>query len=130
MTTINRDTTPKPKLTLANVQQLARYDWPGNVRELQHVIERAVITANGGRLVIELPAGDSARNAQTEAALTPGRLLTDAEMRTLEAENIRAALRIADGKVYGGGGAAKLLGVRPTTLASRMKALGVVRNGR
>jgi transcriptional regulator with GAF, ATPase, and Fis domain len=121
---------PKPKLTLANVQQLARYDWPGNVRELQHVIERAVITANGGRLVIELPAGDSARNAQTEAALTPGRVLTDAEMRTLEAENIRAALRIADGKVYGGGGAAKLLGVRPTTLASRMKALGVVRNGR
>ncbi len=39
---------PKPRLTLANVQQLQRYDWPGNVRELQHVIERAMITAGGG----------------------------------------------------------------------------------
>src|SRR5262245_44232460 len=41
---------PKPRLTLANVQQLQRYEWPGNVRELQHVIERAVITADGTRL--------------------------------------------------------------------------------
>ena len=47
---------PKPRLTLANVQQLQRYHWPGNVRELQHVIERAVITADGARLAIELPA--------------------------------------------------------------------------
>ena len=48
---------PKPRLTLANVQQLQRYHWPGNVRELQHVIERAVITADGGRLAIEVPSG-------------------------------------------------------------------------
>src|SRR4051794_26680069 len=48
---------PKPRLTLADVQQLQRYHWPGNVRELQHVIERAVITADGTRLKIDLPAG-------------------------------------------------------------------------
>ena len=46
---------PKPRLTLAHVQKLQRYRWPGNIRELQHVIERAVITAEGARLVIELP---------------------------------------------------------------------------
>src|SRR4029077_14520233 len=51
----------KPRLTLANVQQLQRYRWPGNVRELQHVIERAVITAGGNRLVIELPAETTVR---------------------------------------------------------------------
>jgi transcriptional regulator with GAF, ATPase, and Fis domain len=114
---------PRPRLTLANVQQLQRYHWPGNVRELQHVIERAVITADGGRLTIELPA------APTEPATAPvpaaDRVLTDAEVRRLEAENIRAALRQAKGKVSGRGGAAELLGVKPTTLASRMKALGL-----
>ena len=55
---------PKPRLTLANVQQLQRYHWPGNVRELQHVIERAVITADGARLAIELPAGPVAAPRQ------------------------------------------------------------------
>ena len=116
---------PKPRLTLANVQQLQRYDWPGNVRELQHVIERAMITAVGGRLAMELPAGEGAKPDPSEASAGSGRVLTDAEVRKLEADNIRAALRVADGKVYGPGGAAELLGVKPTTLASRMKALGL-----
>jgi transcriptional regulator with GAF, ATPase, and Fis domain len=48
---------PKPRLTLANAQLLQRYHCPGNVRELQNVIERAVITADGGRLAIEMPSG-------------------------------------------------------------------------
>ena len=46
---------PRPRLTLADVQRLQRYDWPGNVRELQHVIERAMITAVGGRLTVRTP---------------------------------------------------------------------------
>ena len=45
--------------------------------------------------------------------------------RDLERENVRSALRRSGGKIYGTGGAAELLGLRPTTLASRMKALGV-----
>ena len=61
---------PKPRLTLANVQQLQRYHWPGNVRELQHVIERAVITADGARLAIELPAGPAAASPKA-ATLAP-----------------------------------------------------------
>jgi transcriptional regulator with GAF, ATPase, and Fis domain len=116
----------KPRLTLANVQQLQRYHWPGNVRELQHVIERAVITAEGARLVIELPAGPAGPPEQpAPVPVDVERVLTDAEVRRLEADNIRAALRRAKGKVSGPGGAAELLGVRPTTLASRIKALGI-----
>jgi transcriptional regulator with GAF, ATPase, and Fis domain len=116
---------PKPRLNLANVQQLQRYHWPGNVRELQHVIERAVITADGARLTIELPAGPSDTTAASSAAPVPDQVLTDAEMRRLEAENIQRALRRTGGKVSGAGGAAELLGIKPTTLASRIKALGI-----
>jgi transcriptional regulator with GAF, ATPase, and Fis domain len=115
---------PKPRLTLACVQKLQRYGWPGNVRELQHVIERAVITADGPRLSIELPA-EPAPEAAPPRTQEVDRVLTDAEIRRLEADNIRAALRQANGKVSGPGGAAELLGLRPTTLASRIKALGL-----
>jgi hypothetical protein len=52
-------------------------------------------------------------------------VLTEAELRRLEADNLRAALRRAKGKVSGPGGAAELPGVKPTTLASRMKATGI-----
>jgi transcriptional regulator with GAF, ATPase, and Fis domain len=119
---------PKPRLTLANVQHLQHYHWPGNVRELQHVIERAVITADGGRLVIELPAAPAEPPGMSPAGSAPvdaEQVLTDAEVRRLEADNIRAALRRTGGKVSGAGGAAELLGMKPTTLASRIKALGL-----
>ncbi|QEL17482.1 sigma-54-dependent Fis family transcriptional regulator [Limnoglobus roseus] len=116
---------PKPKLTLAAVRQLQGYSWPGNVRELQHTIERAIITSEGGRLSIELP-GDSPRLSVPPPPLAAvERVRTDAEVRKLEADNIRAALAQADGKVSGPNGAAALLGVKPTTLASRIKALGL-----
>ena len=119
---------PKPRLTLADAQRLQRYRWPGNVRELQHVIERAVIIADGARLVIELPADPAA--ALPESRPSPlrdhdDRVLTDAEVRRLEADNIRAALRRTAGKVSGPGGAAEWLGIKPTTLASRIKTLGL-----
>jgi transcriptional regulator with GAF, ATPase, and Fis domain len=114
----------KPSLTLAGVQRLQQYDWPGNVRELQHVIERAVITSTSGRLNIELPS-QATITRTAEVAATAALVKTDAEMRQLEADNIRAALRTANGKVSGLGGAAQLLGVKPTTLASRIKALGI-----
>ncbi|MDR3636807.1 MAG: sigma 54-interacting transcriptional regulator, partial [Isosphaeraceae bacterium] len=119
---------PKPRLTLANVQHLQRYHWPGNVRELQHVIERAVITADGARLAIELPDGPDGTPGKPSTAPVPAtgdRVLTDAEVRRLEADNIRAALRRSVGKVSGPGGAAELLGMKPTTLASRIKTLGL-----
>lgn len=114
---------PKPSLTLAGVQHLQQYDWPGNVRELQHVIERAVITSTKGRLNIELPSQNkSARVAEPDAESV---VQTDAQIRQIEADNIRAALKATNGKVSGTGGAAELLGLKPTTLTSRIKALGI-----
>jgi transcriptional regulator with GAF, ATPase, and Fis domain len=103
---------------------LQQYDWPGNVRELQHVIERAVITSTKGRLNFELPAQTKPTLAQ-ETTTADAVVRTDAEIRQMEADNIRAALRLTRGKVSGPGGAAELLGVKPTTLTSRIKALAV-----
>lgn len=116
---------PKLALTLASVQRLQQYDWPGNVRELQHVIERASITSLSGRLNIELPATAKPPKSATDAALDSGSIRTDAQIRQVEADNIRAALKLAGGKVSGPGGAAELLGLKPTTLASRLKALRI-----
>ena len=116
---------PRPRLTLANIQQLQRYDWPGNVRELQHTLERACIVAADGRLRFDFPATSSKPKTERSEASTPQRILTDDELRAFEAENIRAALSQCHGKVYGPNGAAALLGVKPTTLNSRIKALGI-----
>jgi transcriptional regulator with GAF, ATPase, and Fis domain len=116
---------PTPPLTVAAVQQLQQYDWPGNVRELQHVVERAVITTTRNRLNIELPTHARAPRVAEPAIIVEPVVRTDAQIRQIEADNIRAALKAANGKVSGPGGAAQLLGLKPTTLASRIKALGI-----
>ncbi len=132
---------PAPRLTLAAVQRLQQYDWPGNVRELQHVLERALITSPPGKLIVEpLPGARQAAQVdslavhsnRTDAGSVTGNdgvesYRTEAEMRELEADNIRKALAAARGKVYGEHGAAARLGMKPTTLASRMKALHIRR---
>jgi transcriptional regulator with GAF, ATPase, and Fis domain len=113
---------PRPRLTLANLQQLQKYSWPGNVRELQHVLERACIIATDDRLRFDLPEEPSKRSDQSTVVAMAQRILTDAELRLFEASNIRAALASSEGKVYGAQGAAARLGMKPTTLASRIKA--------
>jgi formate hydrogenlyase transcriptional activator len=115
------------RLSESDARRLARYDWPGNVRELQNVIERAVILSHNGRLRIDLPdqtqhAPDTVREAAKEAS---GAVLTDDEVRAFERANIVAALKTSGGKVFGRGGAAELMDMRPTTLASRIKALKI-----
>ncbi len=117
---------PRPPLTLASVQRLQQYHWPGNVRELQHVIERAVITSTRGRLNIELPSPAKVAPVLDTPVIDHGGVLTDAQVRKLEADNIHSALKAANGKVSGPGGAAQLLGMKPTTLASRIKSLGII----
>jgi len=112
-----------PRLTRAVAQRLQRYSWPGNVRELQHVIERGVLTSSGAALEVELPDATPVRAAERASTRAKTALFTEADLREMEIKNLRAALLAADGKVYGKGGAAELLGMRPTTLASRMKAL-------
>jgi PAS domain S-box-containing protein len=121
---------PKSSLRLSegDVRRLSRYDWPGNVRELQNVIERAAILAQNGRLRIDLPdtPGQHAMPAGTRPSGDERpTVLTSAEWRNLERSNILAALAACNGRVFGAGGAAAMLDVKPTTLASRMKALGI-----
>jgi transcriptional regulator with GAF, ATPase, and Fis domain len=119
------------RLTDQIVRQLESYDWPGNIRELQNVIERAVILSGGGPLkldhtVLDTSARDSAALPKEEIR-AQGAVLTIDDLKQLERDNIIRALEQANYKIYGRGGAAELLKVRPTTLASRMKALGINR---
>jgi transcriptional regulator with GAF, ATPase, and Fis domain len=118
------------RLTSRNVEQLQSYEWPGNIRELQNVIERAVILSQGKALSFDLPGGRAGGVGVTGAdtkrpPLTREKVLTADELKRLERENIVRALGEAGDKVYGPGGAAELLKMKPTTLMSRIKALGV-----
>lgn len=122
---------PRPRLTKANMNMLQAHDWSGNVRELQNVIERAVIVGQGDRLSFDLP-DDSEVTGRTDAhddtvGSRASRVLTDSELRQLEKDNLLAALTQTGWKIYGEDGTAALLGVNPTTLASRLKKLGLKR---
>lgn len=113
------------QLSLSDVETLQRYSWPGNVRELENVIERQVIVASGNRLQFDLPA-DRDASGSGDSGASPGEAgpiqpLTEARKREQDRENMINALRRCRGKVFGAGGAAELLGIKPTTLASRLK---------
>jgi transcriptional regulator with GAF, ATPase, and Fis domain len=123
----------------ANARQLRRlkeYDWPGTLRELKNVVERAVISARFGSLQFDIPSSDGSNTpidpnlekaADGEIAQTP-EVITDAEMKRRERNNIVAALTHSHGRIYGRGGAAELLGMRPTTLSARLKKLRLKSN--
>ncbi|WP_147018626.1 sigma-54 interaction domain-containing protein [Methylorubrum extorquens] len=115
------------RLTEADARRLSRYDWPGNVRELENVIERAAILAERGRLRFDLPEarGTGPVTPAPEPPADLGRPLSEEERRARARSEIEAALHISGGKVFGAGGAAELLGLKPTTLRSRMKVLGI-----
>ncbi|MBA4270381.1 MAG: histidine kinase, partial [Methylobacterium sp.] len=113
------------KLSEGDVARLRAYDWPGNVRELQNVIERAAILARNGRLFIALPESGRPPAAVPAPAATGAGILTEAERRERDRASILAALETSRGRVSGPQGAAALLGVPATTLASRMKTLGI-----
>jgi PAS domain S-box-containing protein len=115
-------------------ERLEAYSWPGNVRELQNVIERAVITSRNGRLNLDRALPDAATTASREAQSTvekaqevSDRILQIHELQRLERENILRALESTAWRVAGKDGAADLLGINPSTLNSRIKALGIQR---
>jgi PAS domain S-box-containing protein len=111
-------------LTLEEAKLLESYSWPGNVRELQNTIERATILSDGVSLTLpRLEAGEPGRTALNHHTLT----LED--IKNLERQTIVRALEKSNWKIRGDDGAATKLGVPPTTLSSRIKSLGIARNG-
>ncbi|MBX9579088.1 MAG: sigma-54 dependent transcriptional regulator [Gemmataceae bacterium] len=100
----------------AALAALAAHDWPGNVRELQNLVERAVVLSDGEELAFDpgwLVGASAAETAGTWAAQ--------------ERQRILDALRAAGGRVYGPGGAAHRLGLKPTTLYGKMRKHGIGR---
>jgi len=95
--------------------ELCNYSWPGNVRELRNLIERAMITSPGDRLVIQLPESHF-----------PG-ARESLELEEMERQHIIKVLEGTRWRVKGKDGAAEVLGLKPTTLQSRMKKLGIDR---
>lgn len=108
---------PAARIPARALRVLGAHDWPGNVRELQNVIERAVIVSTGEELAVDpawLVAASPIETARTWAEQEKGRIV--------------AALRAAGGRVYGPGGAAHRLGLKPTTLYGKMRKHGLKRD--
>jgi transcriptional regulator with GAF, ATPase, and Fis domain len=115
---------PLRGVTPESLARLERYPWPGNVRELQNVLERAAVLARGP--VVDVP--DPLRSPAAAPGIAAG-LVAGGELATLEAAeraHVREALRRTGGIIHGPRGAAALLGVKPTTLRSRMERLGIL----
>jgi transcriptional regulator with GAF, ATPase, and Fis domain len=118
---------PVPQLSRADLQRLEAYAWPGNIRELSNVLERALITGRDGRLAIDLPAAPARPAVAKSAVSAPADLLTERDLIAIEKANLQLALTRAEGRIFGAGGAAELLGLKPTTLLSRLKRHGLRR---
>ncbi|HMJ64561.1 MAG TPA: sigma 54-interacting transcriptional regulator [Candidatus Binatia bacterium] len=113
-----------------DLRRLQDYAWPGNVRELQNVIERAIIFSTGPRLDLDraMPATAPASPSLVDPADTyEARIVSAKEIESFERANIERALAACGGKISGDSGAASRLGLPPSTLSSRMKALGIQR---
>lgn len=124
---------PEPRLSMANIQDLMRYDWPGNVRELENVVERALILSRSGRMHFMLTSQHEAPDTAAALEPSPGRadvgnaVLTAKALKALERRNTLEALRRCRWKIYGEDGASRLLGLKPTTLIERMKRMKIAR---
>jgi formate hydrogenlyase transcriptional activator len=98
-----------------NMEAMERYLWPGNIRELRNLVERAMILCNGATLVVDVPEGFAA------VAASP------TTMEGVERMHVISVLERTGWRIRGRNGAAELLGLKPTTLNSRMKKLGIKR---
>lgn len=116
---------PLLKISLAQIQRLQEYHWPGNIRELENRIERQVILSQGDKLVLDdLPHHLQLR---PQAVKTTGDTVTEQDCRQVQYQAMVDALARCGGKIYGADGAAQLLGIKPTTLSSRLKKSGIDR---
>ena len=115
------------RLSKQQAVTLENHYWPGNVRELKNVLERSVILTKGNRLRLDMAMSNVARTESRIQLAEPddSSYLTEAEFKQKERENLLAVLRSANWRVWGPDGAAAMLGVKPSTLAYRMKTFGI-----
>ena len=123
------------RLDAEHIRALQNYHYPGNVRELENIIERAGILSRCFLIKLELnqildavllsEQRDKMLSGADNKPDTAAKILTYENLKNLERENLQAALKAANYRIYGAGGAAELLGTKPTTLASRIKALDI-----
>jgi DNA-binding NtrC family response regulator len=119
---------PEPQIGKTALDQLATYHWPGNVRELQNTVERAIILWQEGPLTFDLPASRPYKNTgEKSKPSAEAAVLTRDQLKRQEREAIINALKQTNGKVSGPGGAAELIGMKPSTLASRISSLSINR---
>ncbi|MCI0617288.1 sigma 54-interacting transcriptional regulator, partial [bacterium] len=104
-------------ISAKSMNAMMEYSWPGNVRELRNAIERAMIVSNSLTLHIEIPKV----TPSIETSKTPSSL------KEIEIQHIRKVLENASWKIRGRQGAAEILGMKPTTLETRMAKLGIRR---
>ena len=124
---------PVMTLTRAQANMLREYSWPGNIRELKNVIERAVILSSGNVLRLDLSMPNVATATVAAVKHEPDddeRILTEKEMREYQKHNLTVALEQTNWRVSGRDGAAELLGVKPTTLADRIRSFGIAKPAR
>ena len=125
------------RLSEGNVEALRNYHYPGNVRELENIIERAGILSqcylynltvqqilDAMLLSEQRKQLDALKHSREPTSAKPS-IMSYAEVKKVERDNVIAALQATNYKIYGAGGAAELLGVKPTTLASRVRALKI-----
>jgi DNA-binding NtrC family response regulator len=106
------------------MDRLTRHSWPGNVRELENLLERA-LSLTPGREPLALPPEFVGLGTAAQTRPTAGSTVLSLDMALRQA--IERALHESGGQIYGERGAAALLGVKPTTLQSKMRKLGIAR---
>lgn len=109
-------------ISATSLEKLTTYGWPGNIRELQNVIERSVIVCDSENLIVD-ESWLSSNPTEKHQAATLSRMPPAEERRTIE-----EALAETQGRVSGPDGAAARLGIPPSTLDSKIKALGIRKN--